>query len=52
MLQDEIQKEKDRINKVIRKILLAGITKDERKLDTILSLYNQDFSDIKCHQVA
>lgn len=36
----------------MRKILLAGITKDERKLDTILSLYNQDFTDLRCYQVS
>lgn len=48
MLQDEIEREKDRINKVIRKILLAGITKDDKKLDIILSLYKQDFADIRC----
>lgn len=36
----------------MRKILLAGITKDDRKLDVILNLFNQDFSEITCRQVA
>ena len=38
--------------KVLRRILLTEITKDDKKLETILCLSNRDFTEISCKQVA
>jgi hypothetical protein len=51
LMQEEMQKEKQRLMKFVRRILLTGITKDERKLEVIMGLYNKDCSEITCQQV-
>jgi len=40
-LRVEIEKEKERLNRLICKIMLTDITKDEEKLEVIVSLYQK-----------
>lgn len=51
MFREEIEREKQRIDQIIRKILLTEITTDERRLNTILSLYTNDLAKVSCKQV-
>lgn len=51
LLREEIEKEKARLNQIIRKILLTEITTDEKRLNTILALYTNDLAKVSCKQV-
>lgn len=50
-MREEIEREKQRLDQIIRKILLTEITTDERRLNIILSLYSNDLAKVSCRQI-